>query len=157
MRKDQRQQKVDFFSPAICHDQDHSGTCLHVLCFCLPVWYDQDHDGSCLLLCLCLQNQHPFRMKILRGLIKYARNTHNGRTRKMPSEDTLFYFRKRKRTAVSMTANDSAFSVCAHTLWLMTERSSLEMLSIVVVPVLEKSLFLRTWPFIQLTTDLHTN
>ena len=28
-------------------------------------------------------------MKILRGLIKYAHNTYDGRTRKIPSEDTI--------------------------------------------------------------------
>ena len=28
-------------------------------------------------------------MKILRGLIKYAHNTYNRRTRKIPSEDTI--------------------------------------------------------------------
>ena len=34
---------------------------------------------------------------------------------KIPSEDTLFYFRNRRRTAVSMTANDGAFWERAHT------------------------------------------
>ena len=54
-------------------------------------------------------------MKTLRGLIKYAHNTYNGRTQNIPSEDTLLYFRKRKRTAVSMTANDGACWLRAHT------------------------------------------
>ena len=49
------------------------------------------------------------------ALIKYAHNTYNGRTQKIPSEDTVFYFRKRRRTAVSMTANDGACWVRAHT------------------------------------------
>ena len=51
----------------------------------------------------------------MRGLIKYTHNTYNRRTQKIPSEDTLFYFRKRWRTAVSMPANDGAFWVRAHT------------------------------------------
>ena len=49
------------------------------------------------------------------SMIKYAHNTYGGRTRKIPSEDTLFYFRWRRRTAVSMTANDGACWVRAHT------------------------------------------
>ena len=48
-------------------------------------------------------------------LIKYAHNTYDGRTQKIPSEDTLFYFWKRRRTAVSMTANDGTCWVRAHT------------------------------------------
>ena len=54
-------------------------------------------------------------MKTLRGLIKYAHNTYNGRIQKIPSEDTLFYFRWIRQRAVSMTANDGACWVCAHT------------------------------------------
>ena len=48
-------------------------------------------------------------------LIKYAHITYNGRTQKIPLEDTLFYFSRRRRTAVSMTANDGACWVRAHT------------------------------------------
>ena len=48
-------------------------------------------------------------------LIKYAHITYDGRTQKIPSEDTLFYFRRRRWTAVSMTANDGACWVRAHT------------------------------------------
>ena len=40
---------------------------------------------------------------------------YNGSTRTIPSEDTSFYIRKRKRTAVSVTANDGACWVRAHT------------------------------------------
>ena len=54
-------------------------------------------------------------MKTLRGLIKYAHNPYDRRTQKIPSEDTLFYFRWRRQTAVSMTANDCACWVRAHT------------------------------------------
>ena len=54
-------------------------------------------------------------MKTLRGLIKYTHITYDGRTRKIPSEYTLFYFLWRKRTAVSMKANNGAFWVRAHT------------------------------------------
>ena len=121
--------------------------------FCLPVWHDKDHNETCLHILLCLQNQHPVRMKILSGLIKYAHNTYDERTQKIPSEDTLFYFRKRRRTAVSMTANNGVWWVRAHTLWLMTEWLALEIILIVVVPVL----FLENLPFLQLTTDLHAN
>ena len=74
------------------------------------------------------------------SLIKYAHNTYNRRTWKIPSEDTLFYFRKRRRTTVRVTANDGAWWVRANTLWLMTEWPELEMLLIVVVPGLAKSL-----------------
>ena len=49
------------------------------------------------------------------GLIKYAHNLYDRRTRKMPSEDTLFYFQRRRRTVVRMTANDGACWVRAHT------------------------------------------
>ena len=38
---------------------------------------------------LRLQYQHPLRMKIFRGLIKYAHNTYNWRTQNIPSEDTI--------------------------------------------------------------------
>ena len=48
-------------------------------------------------------------------MIKYARNTYNGSTQKIPSEDTLFYFRWRRRTAVSMTENDGVCWVREHT------------------------------------------
>ena len=48
-------------------------------------------------------------------VIKYAHITYDGRTRKIPSEDTFFYFRRRRRTAVSMTENDGACWVRAHT------------------------------------------
>ena len=54
-------------------------------------------------------------MKTLRVLIKYAHITYNGRTRKIPSEDTFFYFHRRRQTTVSMTANDGAFWVRSHT------------------------------------------
>ena len=82
--------------------------------FCLPVWHDQDHNRTCLHVFLCLQNQYPLRMKILRGLIKYAHNTYDGRTRTISSEDTLYYFWKRRQTAVSVTENDGACWVRAH-------------------------------------------
>ena len=36
-------------------------------------------------------------------------------TRKIPSEDTLFYFRRRRRTSVSITTNDGVCWVRAHT------------------------------------------
>ena len=48
-------------------------------------------------------------------LIKYAHITYGGRTQKIPSEDTLFYFRRRRQTAVSMTSNDGACWIRAHT------------------------------------------
>ena len=54
-------------------------------------------------------------MKILRGLIKYAYNTYDGRKQEISLEDTLFYFQKRRRTAVSVTANDGTCWVRAHT------------------------------------------
>ena len=57
--------------------------------FYLSIWHDQDHAYTCLHVFLCLRNQHPLRMKILRGLIKYARNMYDGRTQKIPSEDTI--------------------------------------------------------------------
>ena len=49
------------------------------------------------------------------SMIKYAQNTYDGRTRKIPSEDTLFYFQWRRWIAVSMKANDGACWVSAHT------------------------------------------
>ena len=49
-------------------------------------------------------------------VIKYAHNMYDGRTQKIPLEDTLFYFRKRRRTAVSMKANDGLCWVRAHKL-----------------------------------------
>ena len=48
-------------------------------------------------------------------VIKYALYTYGVRTRKILSEDTLFYFRWRRRAAVSMTENDGACWVRAHT------------------------------------------
>ena len=54
-------------------------------------------------------------MKTLRGLIKYAHNMYDGRTQKIPSEDTVFYFRWRRHTAISMTVNGGACWVRAHT------------------------------------------
>ena len=49
------------------------------------------------------------------NIIKYSHNTYGRRTRNIPSEDALFYLRKRSRAAVSMTANDGACWVRAHT------------------------------------------
>ena len=48
-------------------------------------------------------------------MIKYAHNTYDRRTQKIPSGDTLFYFQKRRRTAVIVTANDGVCWVRAHT------------------------------------------
>ena len=48
-------------------------------------------------------------------MIKYAHITYNRRTLNIPSEDTLFYFRRRRQTAVSMTANNGACWARAHT------------------------------------------
>ena len=95
----------------------------------------QDHDAYTpipprprrhLFACILrVQNQHPLWMMILRGLIKYAHNTimsvrttgwHERYHRKIP----LFCLRKRKQTAVSMTANVCVCLACAHALWLMT-------------------------------------
>ena len=45
---------------------------------------------------LRLQNQHPLRMKILRGLIKYAHNTYNGMKQKIPSKDTIVSLQEEK-------------------------------------------------------------
>ena len=103
--------------------------------------------GNYLSVFLCLQNQHPLRMKILRGMMKYAHNTYDGRIWMIPLEDKLFYFWKRRWTAVSLTANDGACWVRAHTLWLKTEWPALEILSIVVVPGLAKSLSWELAPF----------
>ena len=49
-------------------------------------------------------------------VIKYTHNTYDRGTQNIPSEDTLFYLQKRSRTAVSMTENNGAFWVRAHTL-----------------------------------------
>ena len=96
-------------------------------------------------------------MKTLRALIKYAHNTYKGRTRKIPLEDTLFYFRWRRRTAVRMTANDGACWVRAHTFVIDDgvtrigndfDRGSARIGEIT---------FLRTCPLLQLKTDLHAN
>ena len=48
--------------------------------------------------------------------MKYADNKYDGRTQKIPSEDTLFYFQKIRQTAVSVTANNGALWVRANTL-----------------------------------------
>ena len=48
-------------------------------------------------------------------MIKYALYMYNGRTQKIPSEETLFYFWWRRQAAVSITANDGACLVGVHT------------------------------------------
>ena len=49
------------------------------------------------------------RLATVSNMIKYAHNMYDRKTRKIPSEDTLFYFRKRRRTAVSVTVSDGTF------------------------------------------------
>ena len=80
-------------------------------------------------------------------MIKYAHNTYNGSTRKISSEDTLFYFQKRRRTAVSVTANVGVCWVCAHTLWFIMEWPALGMPLIMAVQGLAKSLSWELAPF----------
>ena len=96
-------------------------------------------------------------MKTLRGLIKYAHNTYDGRTRKIPSEDTLFYFMWRKQKAVSMTANDGACWVCAHTFLIDDGVTSIGNAFNRRSARLGEITFLITLPLRQLTTDLHAN
>ena len=60
--------------------------------------------------------QNTYEVAFPGHMIKYAHNTYDGRTRMIPSEDKLFYFRWRRRTAVSMTSNDGAYLVRSHTL-----------------------------------------
>ena len=96
-------------------------------------------------------------MKTLRGLIKYAHNTYDGRTLKIPSEDILFYFRWRRQTAVSMTATDGACWVRAHTFVIDDGVTSIGNSFDRGSSRLGEITFLRTGPFIQLTTDLQAN
>ena len=112
-RMDQKQQKVDCF----VWIYDMTKTTAEPLCmyFVLPIWMTRPRARINLFACiLCLQNQHPLRMKTLRGLIKYAHITYDGRTQKIPLEYTFFYFRRRRQTAVIMTANDGECWVRAH-------------------------------------------
>ena len=96
-------------------------------------------------------------MKNLRGLIKYAHNTYDGRTQKILSEDILFYFWWRRRTAVSMTANDGACWIRAHTFVIDNGVTSIGNAFDHGGARLGEINFLRTGPFRQLTTDLHGN
>ena len=94
--------------------------CLLFLCILswttTHVLYDQikrqeEKNSIFFVLLVCLPNAHF----ILAPLIKYAHNTYHGSTRKIPSEDTFFYFQWRRWTAASMTANDGACWVHVHT------------------------------------------
>ena len=90
-------------------------------------------------------------------LIKYAHITYDGRTQKIPSEDTLFYLGRRRQTAVRMTANDGACWVRAHTFVIDDGVTSIGNAFDHGSAGLGKITFLRTRPFRRLTTDLHTN
>ena len=96
-------------------------------------------------------------MKTLRGLIKYAHNTYGGRTQKIPSEDTLFYFRWRRRTAVSTTANDGACWVRAHNFVIDDGVTSIGNDFDPGSTGLGEITFFEKMTFRQLTTDLHAN
>ena len=61
-----------------------------------------------------METVYPDGNNVVLNVIKYAHNTYGGRTRKIPSEDTFFYFRKRRRTSVRMTENDGACWVRAN-------------------------------------------
>ena len=60
--------------------------CMYALPACMPWQRPRRNLFACIL---CLQNQHPLRMKILRGLIKYAHNMYDGMTWKIQSKDTI--------------------------------------------------------------------
>ena len=71
---------------------------------------------SCLHVFLLFQNQNPLRMKILRGLIKYAHNTYDGRTQNIPSEDTIVLLPEEKQMLVH------ARCVHIHCDWLRSDQ-----------------------------------
>ena len=89
--------------------------------------------------------------------IKYAHITYYRRTRKTPSEYTLFYFRRRRRTAVSMTANDGAWWVRAHTSMIDDGVTSIGNAFDRGIARLGKITFFENLNIRRLTTDLHTN
>ena len=87
-RMGQRQQNIDCF--ACLYDMNKTTTEPVCMYFVLPACMTRPRPRRNLFACILhLQNQHPLRIKILRVLIKYAHNTYDGRTRKMPSEDTI--------------------------------------------------------------------
>ena len=102
--------KEYFFCLHVCHDKDHDGTCLHACFACLFAMTKTTTEPVCMYF--KFENQHPLSMKILRGPIKYAHNTDDRMTRKIP----LFRFRKRNRTAFSVTANVGACLARVHVL-----------------------------------------
>ena len=145
-----------FFCLTIWHDQDHDGTCLRVF-FCLPVWHDQDYNGTCLHVFLRLQNQHPLRMKILRGMVKYSHNTYERRTQQIPSEDTIVLLPEEK---ADICQRDSK---C----WRVLGACTYIVIDYRVTRIgnafdcgsarIGKITFLRTFPFWKLTIELHDN
>ena len=80
-------------------------------------------------------------------MIKYVHNMYDRRTRKIQSEDTFFYLQKRRRTAVSMTDNDGACWVCAHTFVIDDGVTSIVNAFNRGSARLGKITFLRTCPF----------
>ena len=96
-------------------------------------------------------------MKTLRGLIKYAHNTYDGRTQKDTVRRYIVWFRRWRRTSVCMTPNYGACWVRAHTFVIDDEGTSIVNAFDSGNARLGKITFLRTWPSRQLTTDLHAN
>ena len=74
------------------------------------------------------------------AVIKYAHNTYDGRTQKIPSEDTLFDSGCEGRQLSAWKHIMAGAEYVPILLWLMTEWPALEMHSIVVAPGLAKSL-----------------
>ena len=89
---------------------------------------------------LKVKTSHRWTQSGYLSMIKYAYNTYDGRTQNIPSEDSLFDSGGEGGQLYAWHRMMARAGYVPILSWLMTEWPALEMLSIVVAPVLAKSL-----------------
>ena len=153
---DLRRQKVDCF--AWTYDMTKTteeSVCMYFVLTILMTWpRPRIHLFACIFM---FSKSTSIKDEDLEGTDKYAHITYDGRTRKILSKDTLFWFQRWRKTAVHMTANDGACWVRADTFVIDDGVASIGNAFDRGSAGLGEITFLRTWPSRRLTTDLHAN
>ena len=155
-RMDQSQQKVD----CCAWIYDMTKTTAEPVCmyFVLPIRMTWPIPWIHLFACIFMfVKSTSIEYEELEGTDKYAHIMYDGRTQKIPSEDTLFYFRRRRRTAVSMTENDGAWWVSAHTFVIDDGVTKIGNAFDRGSAGLGEITFFENLTFRQPTTDIHAN
>ena len=155
MRMDQRRQKVDCF--AWIYDMTKTAAesiCMYFVLTIRMTWpIPRIHLFACIFM---FSKSTSIKDEDLERTDKINPHiTYDGRTRKIPSEDAFFWFRRWRRTAVRMTASDGVCWVRAHTFVIDDRVTSIGNSFDRGSAGLGEINFLRTWTFWRLTTDLH--